>query len=105
MKEMEKQVKNSQKAANQCKSELTKLKHARDLIVGEVESIKKDILNATEQIENTQKSILSMTAEVDKLKEKVRRCYNVVVITCPQLCYFTIIIFYLKLIYELHICI
>ena len=71
MKDMEKQVKESQKVANKVKSELVDAKHKRDIIAGEVESIQKEISNLTEQSSNLEKSIQKTEMDLEEFNKKV----------------------------------
>lgn len=73
MKDVEKQIKESQKVANKLKSELAAARHARDLVVGELENAKKELATLTEQVGVTQKSVQKLTEEVEIMGKKVSK--------------------------------
>jgi hypothetical protein len=74
MKDMEKQVKDSQKVVTKLRSELSQLKHSRDLIAGELENAKKDVKLGAEQLIAAEKTVARLAAEVDQLGNKVSLC-------------------------------
>lgn len=70
MKEMERDIKSSQKIVSKLRTELTKLKHERVVLQGQMDSIRKETEQATEQIANAGGVTARMEAEVDDLKRK-----------------------------------
>lgn len=70
MKDMEKDIKDSQKVVSKLRVELTKLKHERDLVQGQMESIRKETAQAVEQIANAGSVTSRLEAEVVELKQK-----------------------------------
>ena len=71
MKAMEKAIKDSQKVVGKIRVELTKLKHARSMIAGEIESIQKDILTGADQLVAVEKTIGRLSEEVEQLRAQV----------------------------------
>ena len=75
MKELESQVKKSQKSAALIRDELTKMFNKRDGLLAEVEGLQKELVALTEQLTICMGGLKRFDGEIETLSSQVLYCY------------------------------
>ena len=78
MKELESQVKKSQKSAALIRDELTKMFNKRDGLLAEVEGLQKELVALTEQLTICMGGLKRFDGEIETLSSQVLYCICVV---------------------------